>query len=177
MAKYSLAFKLRVVRDREQGLFGSRTIAARFGIDHGTVEKWCAVYQLHGEKGLMKRHRRYSSAFKAAVLHRMASEGWSIRQTCAIFDIPAQRTLQQWQRAFAEGGMAALEPKRRGRRPKMAKNQSHTRPLPQRRKAPKNITPEEINDELEYLRAENDYLKKLKALAQEKRSAEKKKRD
>ncbi|WP_396586152.1 helix-turn-helix domain-containing protein, partial [Guyparkeria halopsychrophila] len=121
MAKYSLAFKLRVVRDREQGLFGSRTIAARFGIDHGTVEKWCAVYQLHGEEGLRKRHRRYSSAFKAAVLLRMASEGWSIRQTCAIFNIPAQRTLQQWQRAFAQGGMAALEPKRRGRPPKMAK--------------------------------------------------------
>jgi len=176
MAKYSLAFKLRVVRHREHDGFGSRTTATHFGIDHGRVDKWCAAYRAHGEDGLRKRYRRYSSAYKAAVLSRMASEGWSIRQTCAIFNIPAFSTLQQWQRAFAEGGMAALEPKRRGRPPKMAKHKSHTPPLPQRRKAPGNMTPEEINDELEYLRAENDYLKKLKALAQEKRSAEKKKR-
>ena len=176
MAKYSLAFKLRVVRYRERYHAGSGATAERFGIDRGTVQKWCAAHELHGKDGLRKSYQHYSSAYKAAVLHRMASEGWSIRQTCAIFDIPAQRTLQQWQRAFAKGGMAALEPKRRGRPPKMAKHKSHTPPLPQRRKAPGNMTPEEINDELEYLRAENDYLKKLKALAQEKRSAEKKKR-
>ena len=58
----------------------------------------------------------------------------------------------------------------------MAKHTPRTPPLPQRRKAAENMTPQEINDELAYLRAENDYLKKLKALVQEKRSAEKKKR-
>ncbi|MFI9655287.1 helix-turn-helix domain-containing protein, partial [Guyparkeria sp. GHLCS8-2] len=94
----------------------------------------------------------------------------------AAFNIATPATLLQWQRAFAEGGMAALDPKRRGRPPKMAKHKPHTPPLPQRRKAPENMTPKELNDELEYLRAENDYLKKLKALVQEKRSAEKKKR-
>jgi len=131
MAKYSLAFKLRVVRHREHDGFGSRTTAMYFGIDHGTVEKWCAAYRFQGEDGLRKRYRRYSSAFKVTVLRQMASEGWSTRQACAIFNIPAQRTLQQWQRAFAEGGMAALEPKRRGRPPKMAKHKPQTPPLPQ----------------------------------------------
>jgi transposase len=37
------------------------------------------------------------------------------------------------------------------------------------------MTPEEIAQELEYLRAENAYLKKLDALIQEKKSALKKK--
>lgn len=175
MAKYSLAFKLRVVRHREHDGFGSRTTATYFGIDHGTVKKWCAAYRLHGEDGLKKRYRHYSSAFKVAVLRQMASEGWSIRQACAIFNIPAQRTLQQWQRAFAEGGMAALEPKPRGRPPKMARHKPQP-PLPQRPKAPENMTTDELHERLAYLEAENAYLKKLKALAQEKRSAEKKKR-
>ncbi len=138
--------------------------------------RWYAAYQLHGEEGLSGRYRRYSPAFKAEVLRRMAKEGWSARQTCAVFNIAAPTTLLEWQRAFAEGGMVALESKRRGRPPMMAKHKSHTPPIPQRRKAPENMTPKELNDELEYLRAENDYLKKLKALAQEKRSAEKKKR-
>lgn len=177
MAKYSLAFKLRVIRYRDQNDAGSGATAEHFQIDCSLVRQWCDVYAVHGKDGLRKRYRRYSSVYKAAVLSRMASEGWSIRQTCAIFNIPAFSTLQQWQRAFAEGGMAALEPKCRGRPPKMAKHTSHTPPLSQRRKAPRNMAPEEIIDELEYLRAENDYLKKLKALAQEKRSAEKKKRD
>ncbi len=176
MAKYSLAFKLRVIRYRARYRAGSKATAERFGIDHGTVRKWWALYDAHGKDGLKPHHRRYSPAFKAAVLRRMAKEGWSIRQTCAIFKIPAFSTLRQWQRSFAQGGLAELEPKRRGRPAKMAKHNSHSPPLPQRRKAPENMTPKELNDELEYLRAENDFLKKLQALAQEKRSAEKKKR-
>ncbi|EPC04640.1 hypothetical protein L861_00085, partial [Litchfieldella anticariensis FP35 = DSM 16096] len=43
-------------------------------------------------------------------------------------------------------------------------------------KAPDQMSPEEMAEELAYLRAENAYLKKLKALAQSKRSTEEKKR-
>ncbi|MGM0690405.1 MAG: hypothetical protein ACQES3_02560 [Pseudomonadota bacterium] len=58
----------------------------------------------------------------------------------------------------------------------MGKHTSHTPPLNQRPKAPKSMTTDELHERLAYLEAENAYLKKLKALAQEKRSAEKKKR-
>ncbi|MFI9652037.1 hypothetical protein ABGV18_06110, partial [Guyparkeria sp. LHSS19-1] len=50
----------------------------------------------------------------------------------------------------------------------------HSAPLPQRPKAPQNMTTDELHERLAYLEAENAYLKKLKALAQEKQSAEKK---
>lgn len=155
---------------------GSEAVADHFGIDHGTVRKWAAVYREHGPDGLRRRYQRYSASFKASVLRRMAKEGWSVRQTCAMFNIRSPTTLDKWQRAFAQGGIAGLEPKRRRRHRPMAKRNSTSPPLPQRRKAARNMTPEEMSEELEYLRAENDYLKKLKALAQEKRSAEKKKR-
>ncbi|MGM0690748.1 MAG: helix-turn-helix domain-containing protein [Pseudomonadota bacterium] len=158
MAKYSLAFKLRVFRYWDQHDAGSEATAEHFQIDRSLVRQWCDVYSVHGKDGLRKRYRHHSSAYKAAVLRQMASEGWSIRQTCAIFNIPAFSTLQQWQRAFAEGGMAALEPKRRGRPPKMAKHKPHSPPLTQRPKAPENMTPEEMSEELDYLRAENAFL-------------------
>ncbi len=58
----------------------------------------------------------------------------------------------------------------------MAKRKSHSPPLAQRPKAPENMTTDELHERLAYLEAENAYLKKLKALAQEKRSVEKKKR-
>lgn len=176
MAKYSLAFKLRVVRYRARYHAGSGATAEHFGIDHSTVRKWCAAYAEHGEDGLKKRYRRYSSAFKTEVLQRMAKEGWSVRQTSAVFNIPSPTTVHQWQRAFAQGGTTALEPRRSTRRTAMAKHKSHTPPLPQRPKAPENMTTDELHERLAYLEAENAYLKKLKALAQEKRSAEKKKR-
>jgi len=176
MAKYSSAFKLRVIRYREHHDVGSKATAKHFEIDHSLVRQWCALYGAHGKDGLETRRQHYSSAFKVEVLRRMAKESWSIRQASAAFNIATPATLLQWQRAFAEGGMAALEPKRRGRPPKMAKHTPHTPPLSQRPKAPKNMTTDELHERLAYLEAENAYLKKLKALAQEKRSAEKKKR-
>ena len=176
MAKYSLAFKLRVVRYRARYPIGSRATAAHFGIDHGTVRKWCAAYAEHGEDGLKKRYRRYSSAFKKAVLRRMTKEGWSVRQASAFFNIAAPTTLHQWQRAFAQGGATALDPKRSTRRTAMAKPKSPASPLPRRPKAPEHMTTNELHERLAYLEAENAYLKKLKALAQEKRSVEKKRR-
>lgn len=176
MAKYSLAFKLRVIRYRDRYQLGFKATAKHFEIDDGLVRKWHGAYELHGEEGLERRYRHYSPDFKVGVVQRMASEGWSARQACAKFNIPGPSTIAQWQLAFAEGGAAALEPKRRGRVPKMAKHTSHTPPLHQRPKAPKNMTTDELHERLAYLEAENAYLKKLKALAQEKQSAEKKKR-
>ncbi|MFI9655293.1 helix-turn-helix domain-containing protein, partial [Guyparkeria sp. GHLCS8-2] len=80
MAKYSSAFKLRVIRYREQHDAGSKATAQHFQIDHSLVRQWCALYGAHGKDGLETRRQHYSSAFKVEVLRRMAKESWSIRQ-------------------------------------------------------------------------------------------------
>lgn len=177
MTKYSKSFRLAVAQHYQQSSEGSTATAKRFGIDSGSVRRWSAAYEQHGPEGLRCAGGRYSTAFKRQVLSTMESKGWSVRHTCAMFKIAASTTVRKWQRDFAQGGIAALESKRSKRRTRMAKHKPHSPPLPERRKAKENMTPDELHERLAYLEAENAYLKKLKALAQEKRSAEKKRRD
>lgn len=103
----------------------------------------------------------------------MDEKQWSVRQTCAFFNIQSFTTLLTWRRLYNEGGAVALIHQSRGRpvsgsRPK--------KPLASEAKPLASLTPEEMQEELEYLRAENAYLKKREALIQAKRSAAKKKR-
>jgi len=170
MTKYSTDFKLKVVQYHATNSGGSRKTANHFGIDHGTVRKWYDLYTLHGPQGLSKRSRTYTVKDKLAVLQRMEWENWSTRQTSAYFNISTPYTVQTWLRRYNEGGAEALKNRTRGR--KMSKPKETASPPD---KPVKELTPEQMRQELEYLRAENAYLKKLDALVQEKGSVTRKK--
>ncbi|TAP29391.1 transposase, partial [Alteromonas sp. KUL42] len=66
--------------------------------------------------------------------------------------------LFQWQKLYARDGISRLKPQKKGR-PVMTNTSSSSKPVEQ-------MTEEELREELAYLRAENDVLKKLEALAQ-----------
>ena len=87
-------------------------------------------------------------------------------RAAALFGIPAFTSILHWQKLYNTGGVAALMAKPRGR-PKM------TKPKPKIDKPPKEMTQEELLEEVLNLRAERDYLKKLQALIQEKQLAAK----
>lgn len=171
MAKYSTDFKIKVARYRLENDCGSRETAIRYNLDHGTVRKWCSLYKIHGPEGLTKHAQTYSAKYKLQVLERMQHEGWSTREASAYFNIPTPSTVQTWLRRYNEGGAAALVNRPRGR----AMSKKKKPPSPAGGPV-EGMTPEEMRQELEYLRAENAYLKKLEALIQEKRSAREKKR-
>lgn len=171
MTKYSTDFKQRVVQYHEQHGGGTKRTATHFGIDRSGVRKWFAAYQQHGHSGLIRQPSHYSAQFKLQVLQTMDEKHWSIRQTCAFFNIQAFSTLRTWQRLYNEGGADALIHRPRGRPMSRSKKS-----LPSEPKPLASLTPEEMQEELEYLRAENAYLKKREALIQAKRSAAKKKR-
>jgi transposase len=170
MAKYSTDFKVQVAQYHLENGGGWRKTAVHFGLDHGTVRNWCSIYRLHGPEGLTKHSRSYSVEDKLRVLQCMEKENWSTRQTSAFFNIPTPYTVQTWLRRYNEGGADALVNRRRGR----AMSKKKKPPLPAG-KSVDGMTPEQMRQELEYLRAENAYLKKLEALIQEKRSAPRKK--
>ena len=128
---------------------------------------------VHGPAALSRSYRSYTVEDKLNVIQRMEEENWSSRQASAFFNIGTRTTVQTWLNRYNRGGAEALVNQPRGRR--MSK-----RKQPKRKAAPaetplSDMSPEAIRDELEYLRAENAYLKKLDALIQEKRSASKKK--
>jgi transposase len=171
MAKYSTDFKIKVAQHYLKSGGGARKTAAHFGIDHGTVRKWCSLYKLHGPGAFTKRSQTYSVEEKLRILQRMEKESWSTRQASAYFNIPTPYTVQSWLKRYNEGGADALVNRRRGRTLSKKKKP----PSPGGRPV-EGMTSEEMRQELEYLRAENAYLKKQEALIQEKRLARKKKR-
>jgi transposase len=177
MSKYSVDFKIGVVQYNIEKGGGARSTAVHFGIDHATVRDWYAAYQQHGAFAFSKRSKVYTATEKLKVLQRMDEEDWSFRQTCAFFNIPGRSTVRTWLRRYNEGGAEALINRRRGcTMIKPKKDPRPKKPAPTTKKSVAGMNPDELRNELEYLRAENAYLKKLDALVQAKRSAPKKKR-
>jgi transposase len=162
MSKYSLSFKLQVVQHYLSGLEGQKATAKRFGIDHSAVRKWSVAWKLHGEAGLITRHFIYSPAFKESVILHMRERQMSVREACAKFTIPAFSSVCQWKRLYDEGGIEALTDNRRRKKtmPEISGNKSV---LPS-----KDSLSSDEREELEQLRVEVAYLKKLQALLREK---------
>jgi len=96
----------------------------------------------------------------------MHNTGASIRQTAAHFNIPSPPTVGSWERIYYERGKEALYEERRGRANKMGKNS----PRKSQNSIEKN---EDLLAEVQRLRMENEYLKKLNALVQEREKSKK----
>jgi transposase-like protein len=166
MSKYTKELKLAVVQDFESLKAGSRFLSKKYDVPRTILKTWIYGYQCHGADYFEKRPQFYSPEFKLNVLQHMKAHHMSPIRVAALFGIPAFTSVIQWQKLYNSGGAAALEAKPRGR-PKM------TKPKPKIDKPPKEMTPEELLEEVLNLRAERDYLKKLQALIQEKQLAAK----
>jgi transposase len=162
MAKYDQQFKLETIRQYLSGRFSYQDVAQRQGVDKSMVRRWVASYRVHGVAAVSKQYVRYSAPFKLQVLERIAREGLSDRQAVAIYNLRNSGIISQWRRQPDAGGMGALTPERQGKAAMPHKNP----PAP----IPKDMTIEQLREELTYLRAENDYLKKLDALIQAERT-------
>ena len=175
MAKYTEAFKLEVAQAYLSKQMGARSLAAQYGLDHGTVRRWAQQYQAHGDAGLRKKFSHYSAQFKLFVLQQMWQDKLSCRRVAALFDLRGGHgVVTAWERQYHEGGLDALHPKPRGR-PKMMSDPKP--PIPMQPPADNVGTLEQLRKENEYLRAEVAYLKKLRALRQAKEQAVQKKHE
>jgi transposase len=175
MTKYTEQFKREVVRDYlAEGSDGLRTVAQRYGIpSHFTVRKWVLAYQLHGDAGLSKKLSQYSAQFKLSVLQHMWDNQLSMMQAAARFDIRDHGMVGVWQRAYRDGGAEALAPRPRGK----PKSMMTSVPPPDIPPDDDKRSREELLAEVNQLRMELAYLKKLEALVQARpKQAPKKKR-
>lgn len=164
MARYDETFKLQVVQHCLREICSQTEVARQWGVDQATVRHWVALYHHHGLRGLRRKYSPRSADFKLRVLEHMWREGLSRRQTAALFDIRERAAIGRWEEQYHTGGLTALEPRRKGRRPMPRK----TPPPPPR--ADQERSHDELLEELAYLRAENAYLKKLEALIREERA-------
>lgn len=152
---------------------GTKRLATLYRVAHSSIQRWVASYQLHGEAGLRPKYSSYDATFRLNVLRHKWDQDLSSNQVAAIFEIRDPGCINRWERQYHEGGVGALAPRPRGCRP-MTKQK--TLPLTDVAKPDSERSQEDLVRELEYLRAENAYLKKLDALIQSKKAAAKKKR-
>jgi transposase len=163
MSKHDEQLKLKVVKQYLAGGIGFRGLAQAHGVGRTLARQWVTQYRLHGAEALRSRgHSEYSAEFKREALERMRRENLSCMQMRAILGIRDPGALARWQRQYHEGGFPALLPRPKGRRPKMPPAQQPPEPTPP--SEPDTRTREQLLKEVEYLRAEVAYLKKLDAL-------------
>ena len=147
---------------------GFEMLMNKYGVNHKDIKRWVRLYQLHGAEGLCKTSGTYSGDFKIHVIEYMHANELSLTEAANLFCIPSHTTVAKWERIYYEEGLEALLEERRGRK-NMGKKRTS--------KPKKNVNEnEDLLAEIQRLRMENEYLKKLNALVLEREKSEQKKK-
>lgn len=161
MAKYEEQFKLKVVREYMTGNESGRSVAERHGLGHSLVRRWVESYRVHGLAGLRRQSGTYSAPFKQSVLRKIRDQRLSDTEAATLLGIRSSGHIAKWRAQYDAGGIEALARKRPG-----ASMPHKYPPEP----VSKDMTKEELLEEVANLRAELDYLKKLDALIEAERT-------
>jgi transposase len=160
MSRYMKEEKIAAILAVEAGE-GVKSVARRLQINREVLRHDVGMYREHGVEGLSGEREKWTADGKLAILEYMYRNHLSCKQTSIIFKIKGSQTVWKWEQQYQKKGACGLEPKKRGRPPKISKPEQ---PLTQE---------EKLLAEIEYLRAENAYLKKLNALVAEREKREK----
>ena len=169
-AKYSKELKLEIVKRYLKGESPS-VLVNEYKMPKNMdseIHKWVHKYEIHGAKGLVGRKESYSGEFKVHVVEYMHNNRMSLTATADHFCIQSVPTLSKWERIYYEEGKEALFEERRGRN-----SMGKKKPVKPKNNVNQN---EDLLAEVQRLRMENEYLKKLNALVQERERSEQKKK-
>lgn len=168
MGKYSIELKLSAVQDYINGSESIRAVANKFKIPKTALHQWVKKYEYHGINGLNDSYTDYSQDFKMDVLKYINDTGASCEEASAVFNISHSVLVRKWKYLFETLGEDAINVKPEERPPTMKKQPNEGQPV--------EGSDEALRAEIERLRMENAYLKKLAALVQEKKRLQNKKK-
>ena len=137
---------------------------------YGHIRKWSRVYELYGESGLEHRSRHWTYEDKINAVQRVL-DGESYHEVAHSLGMSNITQITIWHRKYLELGWDGLKLDGRGRKRKMGNKP--TRPSKSKSQEEEIV---ELRKRLEYLEAENAYLKKLAALVQQRKAQEQKKK-
>ena len=170
MKKYTYEQRLKAVLDVVEKHMSSRTVAKQLGCGKSPVHRWVQRYEQFGVEGLILNHGSYTGEFKLDAVEYMHENHLSISETAVLFGIPGDSTLGKWEKIYCEEGPQALYRDIRGHKRNMSSDKQ-TKEKINNEKLDKE-TKVDLIAEIERLRMENAYLKKLNALVQERISRE-----
>nr|WP_185168635.1 IS3 family transposase [Escherichia coli] len=151
--KHSFEVKLAAVNHYLAGHAGIISTAKLFQLSHTSLSHWINLFLLHGPRALDCRHKRsYSPEDKLCVVLYALRHSESLPRVAARFNIPSHNTVKNWIKGYRKSGNEAFI-RRRKEKCMTRSDDTHENEA--------NMTPEEMKNELRYLRAENAYLKAM----------------
>ena len=162
MAKLTTEGKRKIIEFYKEG-FGYRIIARKIGVNRARVQEIIRQYELFGDISLKVSHtnKKHTPIFKVELVQRVLN-GESIWQV-ATENMISRGQLCNWIKKYKELGYNGLS-KPKGRPKIMKQETSKHKPIYEDEKDKRIRELEERNAQLEM---ENDLLKKLKALVQQ----------
>lgn len=173
--KYPRELIFQVMMEYQERTRSVKELAEYYEVPYNTVKYWAKKYNKFGIEAFYPRKKRnyitYAPVFKIRIV-----EYWLAHPELSTYEIADQfhvsrSAARNWRRKYLEEGVEALFSEERGRKP-MMKKKSDTVASP---KSPQ-VSLEELEKKVYELQMENDYLKKLNALVQEKERLQKKKK-
>ncbi|XJB47292.1 IS3-like element IS1397 family transposase [Escherichia coli] len=160
--KHSFEVKLAAVNHYLAGHAGIISTAKLFQLSHTSLSHWINLFLLHGPRALDCRHKRsYSPEDKLCVVLYALGHSESLPRVAARFNIPSHNTVKNWIKGYRKSGNEAFI-RRRKEKSMTRSDDTHENEA--------NMTPEEMKNELRYLRAENAYLKAMQEYLLEKKA-------
>ena len=162
MSRISEEEKLAAILRVVEGGISIGKSAEMAGVHHSTLQEWVQLYQKHGAAGIVSRakgYKKYTGEFKVKVVEYAHTNHLSAVAASTHFGLSTKALFLKWERIYYEEGPQALMEERRGRASKMGKGIGRKKQLPDQ-------TKENLIAEVQRLRMENEYLKKLQALVQ-----------
>ena len=137
---------------------------------YNRIRMWARVYEVYGEGGLEHRSRHWTYEDKRNAIQRVL-DGETYHGVAHSLGMSTETQVSNWHRKYLELGWDGLKLDGRGRKRKMG-----NKPIKPSKSMSQSEEIVELRKRLEYLEAENAYLKKLAALVQQRKAQEQKKK-
>ena len=160
MAKLTKQQKIEIYEKRKSG-FTILKLCQQYGINRTNIEYLIRLIDMHGPEILRNdKNRHYSKELKEEIINEVLTHGNSVNSTSLKFGLPSSGMLRKWIKSYKENGYNVVE-KPKGRPITMKRNEKTVDPND------KDAIIRQKDKEIEYLQAEVAYLKKLRAVVQE----------
>lgn len=164
--KYPFEKRLEVVNHYFTTDDGYRIISARFGVPRTQVRTWVALYEKHGEKGLIPKPKGVSAdpELRIKVVKAVTEQQMSLNQAAAHFMLAGSGSVAKWLKVYEEHGEAGLRALRIGTKRNITMSVDPEKAA-LALELSKDRRIENIERQVRFLEMRLTYLKKLKALA------------
>lgn len=168
MAKLTNKQKIEIYERKLKGK-STKELSIEFNINISNVKYLFSLINKHGKNILRNdKNRYYSKEFKEIVINRVLIGKESINSVAIDIGLSSSGILHNWIKNFKENCYNVIE-KKKGRKSKTMTKTKKTKST-----SIKEDKIKELEKEILYLKAENEYLKKLNALVQEEELVKKK---